>query len=259
MKREVVTVAGQPAKVWLGGAGEPLLLVHGAWGGAALHWEPVWDALARRFRVIAPELPGVGDPDASALASFDAYADWLVELLHTLGAERVWCVGNSLGAAIAWQLAARLGERCAGVVLVNGPPPAMLPGAVRALASSRPGRALFRALFRRLNFSPGVATRGFADPAHVPAELAHTLAAPPAARIETLIDLVLAGARAAAPARPTLLLWGAADRLPATGAGAAKKLGDTLDARLVLLSDAGHCPQLEQPAAFVAALERFAA
>ena len=36
-----VVVQGRPVTVWLGGKGEPLLLLHGAWGGAAIHWAPV--------------------------------------------------------------------------------------------------------------------------------------------------------------------------------------------------------------------------
>ena len=43
-----------PATVWTGGSGEPLLLVHGGWRGAEMHWQRVWERLGESYRVIAP-------------------------------------------------------------------------------------------------------------------------------------------------------------------------------------------------------------
>ena len=43
-----IAIDGRPASVHVGGQGEPLLLVHGGWGGASMHWAPVWDQLAER-------------------------------------------------------------------------------------------------------------------------------------------------------------------------------------------------------------------
>lgn len=43
------------------GAGAPLLLLHGAGGPGP--WRPYQDALAQRFRVIAPDHPGFGASD----------------------------------------------------------------------------------------------------------------------------------------------------------------------------------------------------
>jgi 2-hydroxy-6-oxonona-2,4-dienedioate hydrolase len=243
-------------KVWMGGAGEPLLLLHGGWGGAELHWSPVWDALGERFRVIAPELPGVGDPTTPGLPSFDAYAGWLVELLSAVGVVNVYCVGNSLGGAIAWQLAARLGERCRSVVLVNGLPPRATPALVRALAAVSLGRRLLHAVFQKLNFSSATLARAFADPALAPVELTRVLADPPRAQVDVLLGVFCAGARTAPhPAAPILLAWGEADRLPGTGVSAARQLHRALaGSRLVLVASAGHCPQLERPGEFVEAI-----
>jgi pimeloyl-ACP methyl ester carboxylesterase len=55
---------------------------------------------------------------------------------------------------------------------------------------------------------------------------------------------------------PTLLVWGANDvYLPPAYAAAWQKL--IADAQLVVIPDCGHLPHVEQPAAFVAALEKF--
>ena len=260
MERHDIAMGGGRARVWLGGDGAALLLLHGAWGGAALHWAPVWNALASSFRIIAPELPGVGDDDTPGLPSIDHYASWVEELVTALGVERVLCVGNSFGATIAWQLSARLGARCAGVVLVNGPPPGPTPGWLKSLAQGGVGRKVCRALYRRLSFSPAVVSRAFADTSRAPAELIRTLASPRAAMIETLLDIIAAGATTAPrPHCPILLTWGASDRLPGTGIAKAEALHRELSgSQLVAIPNAGHLPQCEQPSLFVDAIRAFA-
>jgi pimeloyl-ACP methyl ester carboxylesterase len=57
--------------------------------------------------------------------------------------------------------------------------------------------------------------------------------------------------------RPTLLLWGAEDRIvtPAYGEGWAREIAD---AKLTVIPGAGHFPHWEQPAAFVEELSAFA-
>ncbi len=255
-----VEVGGQRSKVWTGGEGEPLLLVHGGWGGAEMHWVPVWERLAERFQVIAPELPGIGDRSLPGLPSFGAYADWLVQLLGSLKVPRVWCIGNSFGAAVVWELAARLGARCRGVVLVNGMPFEM-PLLMRGLAAIAPLRRLLRALYLKLVFSPAVLPRAYADPARAPAELRRVLADPPPAQVDLILGIAYGGARPAPPPSvPTLIAWGEADRLPGTSLETARKLHRSLaDARLVLIRSAGHCPQVERPAEFVEAIASFVA
>ena len=55
-----IEVGARPSRAWVGGEGEMILLVHGGWGGAEMHWSRVWEPLARRFRVIAPICRGSG-------------------------------------------------------------------------------------------------------------------------------------------------------------------------------------------------------
>lgn len=256
-----VDVAAQPSRVWIGGEGEAILLVHGGWGGAEMHWSRVWGPLAERFQVIAPELPGIGDRAQPGLASFDAYADWLVQLLGSLQVPRAWCVGNSFGAAVVWQLAARLGARCRGVVMVNGMPPFEVPPLVRRALSTPPVRQLVTRWYRSVVFGPGIVRRAYADPSLVPAEMTRTLADPPRAQVELLRDLILRGSRTApAPDAPVLVLWVESDRLPGTGLDRAHKVQRSAPgARLVVIPSAGHCPQMERPAEFVQAIEAFVA
>ncbi len=249
---------GRPAKVWTGGEGEPLVLVHGGWGGAEMHWEPVWERFAERYRVIAPELPGVGDRALPALSSIDAYAGWMVQLLDSLGIPHAWCVGNSFGAAVVWDLAARLGPRCRGVVLANGMPFEM-PLLMRGLAAIVPLRRLLRTLYRKLAFSPTILPRAYADPACAPVGLTQVLRDPPPAQLDALFGIAFAGARSAPPpVVPLLIVWGEADRLPGTSRETARKLQRRVaGARVVFMPSAGHCPQVERPREFAEAVTSF--
>jgi 2-hydroxy-6-oxonona-2,4-dienedioate hydrolase len=256
-----VQVGGARAKAWLGGEGEPLVLVHGGWGGAAMHWSPVWERLATRFRVVAPELPGIGDRAVRGLRSFDAYAQWLLGLVEALGLPRVWLVGNSFGATISWQLASRLGPRCRGVVLVNGPPGFETPWLLRGLGAIAPVRRTMRGIYQSKGFGRAALPLAFADPALAPAELVHVLADPPPDHVDVCFEVLMSSrSRAPRPDAPVLLVWGAEDRLPGTRLADARRFERSIpDARLVVIHGAGHCPQVERPEEFVRALAELVA
>jgi pimeloyl-ACP methyl ester carboxylesterase len=91
------------------GAGEPLLLLHG-FTGAWHHWRPLLGELVARYEVIAPTLAGHdgGKPlPAGTALTFTNSADLLEEHLDELGLETVHVVGNSMGGALALELAKR--------------------------------------------------------------------------------------------------------------------------------------------------------
>jgi pimeloyl-ACP methyl ester carboxylesterase len=91
------------------GSGEPLVLLHGL-TGTWHHWRPVLGELAARYEVIAPTLAGhEGGPpfDVSGPRTFAAGADHLERHLDELGVGRAHFVGNSLGGALALELAKR--------------------------------------------------------------------------------------------------------------------------------------------------------
>ncbi len=91
------------------GSGEPVLLVHG-FTGAWHHWRPLLGALSARYEVIAPTLAGHdgGPPFPEGLPmSFAGAADSLELHLDELGVGTAHVVGNSLGGALALELAKR--------------------------------------------------------------------------------------------------------------------------------------------------------
>jgi pimeloyl-ACP methyl ester carboxylesterase len=90
------------------GSGAPLVLLHGL-GSSRRAWDPVIPLLARRFDVIAIDLPGFGDsaplpaPDEPQPA---ALAGAVAGLLDDLGVTAPHLAGNSLGGWVALELAA---------------------------------------------------------------------------------------------------------------------------------------------------------
>jgi pimeloyl-ACP methyl ester carboxylesterase/menaquinone-dependent protoporphyrinogen IX oxidase len=252
------TVAGLEARALVGGRGERLLLVHGGWGGASLHWGPVVAPLAHHFEVIAPDLPGIGRTDQAPLGSVGAYARWLVALMDALEVPDAWCIGNSFGASVACRLASDYPERCRGLVLVNGIPMPATPPVMRRLGERRLAHRLLHTLERRIAYSPQALKRAFADPARVPNELRALVRSGSAPQVDAFVDILVAGGSPIAHGLAPLLLWGADDRLLGTTARSARKLHSSWPgSELALVPRAGHMPQVENPAAFVDALTAF--
>ena len=104
-----------------GGAGAPLLLVHGH-TGARDDFEGVIAALAEDRPVVAVDLPGHGgtegphEPEAYDLG---VQADWLVAFAEAVGLERFHLLGHSMGGLIAQRVALRIPERLASLILMG--------------------------------------------------------------------------------------------------------------------------------------------
>jgi pimeloyl-ACP methyl ester carboxylesterase len=91
------------------GSGPPLVLLHGV-GHHWQAWRPVIDLLGGEFDVIACDLPGFGrsDPLAPGVEpTVPAYVDAVARWLGEAGLQRPHVAGNSMGGAIALELAAR--------------------------------------------------------------------------------------------------------------------------------------------------------
>jgi pimeloyl-ACP methyl ester carboxylesterase len=229
-------------RVGRGGAGAPLLFLHDAWLGAAA--APFHERLAQRFRVILPEHPGYGGGDApSWLDRVADLANFYLDFLETQSLREVHLVGASLGGWIAAELATRNTARLASLTLID-PWGIDVPG----IAGIDPFAATEEPLFRDL----------FVDQAIAAAAVA-TITAPEAE------DALLKGRMMTAKLawqprlhdphlqkwlhridRPTMILWGAGDRLlpPAYGAAWQRAIPKS---RLATVPAAGHLPHIEKP------------
>ena len=256
------------------GDGRPVLvLVHGMAGSSAT-WRAVLPGLARRFTVLAPDLPGHGESDKPPSDySLGASANVLRDFMIALGVERATVVGQSLGGGVAMQLAYQHPQRCERLVLVSsGGLGSEVSWMLRALAL--PGTellmpVLFPSFLREAGnvVSRRLARLGWRAP-HLEQEWrAYVSLTKPDHRpsfLRTLRAVVDASGQTVsahdklylASQLPTLIVWGGRDRIiPVSHASAAH---DAIPgSQLVIFDDSGHFPHTEEPERFVETLAAF--
>lgn len=104
---DVAQVEGVAIHYLTEGQGEPLILLHG-YTQTKHMWRPVIARLSSRYRVIAPDLPGIGDSDIPT-RGFDmsTTAGRIHALSRSLGAHHASVVGHDIGLMVAYAMAAR--------------------------------------------------------------------------------------------------------------------------------------------------------
>ena len=116
------TPCGDGAMVWrVWGGGPPLVLLHGGYG-SWMHWIRNVLPLSRQFRVIAPDLPGLGESATPPEPwTADGLAAIIVEGLRRIvpEGERLHLAGFSFGGVIGGHVAAQLGQRARGFTVVG--------------------------------------------------------------------------------------------------------------------------------------------
>jgi pimeloyl-ACP methyl ester carboxylesterase len=106
------------------GHGAPLILLHG-YAETSLMWKPIIPALAERFMVIAPDLPGIGDSDIPTDGlDMKSAAIRIHALAKSLGVQKAEVVGHDIGLMVAYAYAAQFPTEVTKLVLMD----AFLPG-----------------------------------------------------------------------------------------------------------------------------------
>ena len=120
--QRIETPCGAGTMVWrVWGSGPPLILLHGGYGSWT-HWIGNVLVLARRFTVIAPDLPGLGESStppephtAEGLAAI--IVEGLDIVLSKDAAPHI--AGFSFGGVLGGHVAAQLGDRLRALTLVG--------------------------------------------------------------------------------------------------------------------------------------------
>jgi pimeloyl-ACP methyl ester carboxylesterase len=254
------------------GAGPPVLFIHGlaCWQS----WLENICFFARDHRVIAVDLPGFGaSPVPREPISILGYARILDALCQELGVERAVVVGNSMGGFIGAELAIRFPARVERLCLA--PAIGLNMEWVRAERkkniNSLVENVLFFALLwfavrsdlpvRRPLLRSKLLGLIVAHPERLPGAVilavvrgSGRLVAVPAA-LEAMTRYPIRD-RLSEIACPTLIIWGAEDRLvPVQDADEFEWM--IPDSRKLIYDDTGHMPMLERPDRFNADLRAF--
>ncbi len=109
----------QVALIDEGSSAQTLLLIHGL-GSNAKGWIKNIPELAKKYRVLAVDLPGYGKSDKGYFQfSLPFYATVLTELLETLKIDKATFVGHSMGGQIAMVTSLLFPERVERLVLIS--------------------------------------------------------------------------------------------------------------------------------------------
>lgn len=255
------------------GEGETILLIHGM-AGSAQTWRAIVPQLAKKYRVIAPDLLGHGQSSKPRTDySLGAFAVGLRDLLDELGVRSATVVGHSLGGGIAMQFLYQHPDYCNRLVLISsgglGPDVGWI---LRLLAA--PGAELVMPVIAPspvLRAGNGVkswlSSMGLRSPRGAEIWNAYSSFGDRQTRdafLRTLRSVVdYRGQSVSALNRlrlredlPTLAIWGEDDAIiPVDHAYSA--LEARPDCRLEVLPEVGHFAQVEAPSAVVDIIDDF--
>lgn len=233
------------------GQGEPLLLIHGFPLSSDLY-QPQRAAFTPRFRVITPDLRGMGRSDTpTGTYSVETYADDMVALLDHLGIGRAVVGGMSMGGYILLAMLRRHPDRVEGAIFID----------TKAGADTEEGRAGRRKMAEQARAEgagavadvmlPKMLTeRTRSQQPELAAHVREMMAATPVDGIVGALEALAARADSTEHLQqfdvPALVIVGSEDQV--TPPTEAEKLQQGLPkAQLVVIDGAAHAANLERP------------
>lgn len=248
-----------------GGRGPAVVLLHGFGGSAIWQWRAQVLELVASHRVIVPDLlwfgQSHGDPQDISLAAQVEMVETLIEDLR-LGSVTV--VGSSYGGIVAAQLARRRPELVQKLILTNSPGYVYSASELAAL-EQRFGIEHVEDLLvpRRSDDVARILEMAYHEPPAVPKmflrAIFEVLYLPTGCQQRQLLrqlvrDMQVLMSDAAHYTGSVELIWGQYDRVFPLELG--QKIAEQLGARIQVIENTGHAPNIERPAAFNAALVR---
>lgn len=264
LERKELALADGTRIVYLeGGAGEPLVLLHG-FGATKDHFVPVARYLVAHYRAIVPDLPGFGESSRAPQADYapPAQAARMHEFARALGLARPHVGASSMGGHVALTWAALYPREVASLWL-------LAPGGLWSAPASE-----VRRMIEREGRNP-LLPQSEEDFARLAALVAHDAPYVPRPLLDAMARRRLAHrelerrifgqlvadsveARIRGLATPALAVWGERDRVIHPAAAEVLR-GLMPQTRVALMPEVGHLPMIERPADTAAEYLRFRA
>ena len=236
--------------------GPPVLLIHGIARDGAHDWDELIPVLAKHRRVIAMDLPGFGRSSKEpAQYRPMTYANFIDELIDARVPGDFDLVAHSMGASIAFEVAARHPDRVKHLIVADAA--AILHGQAMSIGQIERSQEKLGAFGKLLN---PVRNLSYDVMGGVPDDLVHRVA----------LGMKGVAAQSAASAlmahdsnpaldairAPTLVIWGSRDEV-ASARGLWILAYRIPGSRRVVIEGAAHTPMLDAPRAFNDLVERF--
>jgi pimeloyl-ACP methyl ester carboxylesterase len=241
-----------------GGAGSPVVLLHGGIECGGAYWAPVMTRLVENHHVVVPDAPGLGESEPVARLDDEAFARWLRELIQLTCETAPTLVAHSLVGTLAARFAAAHGDSLARLIVYAAPGIGRyrMPVGLRLVAmrfAVRPNERNGQR-FERFALLDRERTRR-RDPAWFDSFGAYVLSRARVPHVKrTMRALVKTGTTRVPDAElrrigiPSALLWGRHDRM------APLSLAEAASTRLGwpahVVDHAAHVPHIEQPDEF---------
>ena len=238
--------------------GPTILLIHGS-NSLLQTWEPLVALLGDKYRLVSLDLYGHGltGPSPTDNYSADANIAAAILVLDTVGVDKAYWVGNSMGGWLTWRAGLSVPERTAGLVLIDASGAQVEqkgePYLGARLARSSIGKMLLPEITPRFLVKSSL-EENFAQPERLTE-----------AQVDRYWELLrFPGNRQASVARgntprepekweqvknlkvPVLLLWGEQDKVIPVSHGRAFEAAIP-GSELITYADAGHLPMEETP------------
>lgn len=271
-----VTVGNRRIYVAEAGSGPAVVLLHGGGPGASgvTNYSRNIDALAQRYRVLVPDMPGYGRSSKGIDKSdpFGSLADAMRGMLDELSISTAHLIGNSYGGAAALRLALDTPGRVGKLVLMGpggigttrGLPTAGLNSLLAYYGGTGPSREKLAEFIRNyLVYEGDSVPDELIDLRYAASIDPEVVADPPLSRpsgpfaLRTLWRMDLTrDSRLASLQTPTLILWGRDDKVNRPSGG--PMLQNIMpNAELVMTSRTGHWMQWERADLFNQLVDEF--
>jgi pimeloyl-ACP methyl ester carboxylesterase len=255
-------LGGASTAVLEAGDGPPLVLLQGGIECGGAYWAPVIGPLAEDHRVVAPDLPGLGESEPFARLDAGGFTDWLTALVRETCDERPALVAHSLDGSVAARFAAWHGSVLRRLVIYGAPGIGRyrMPLGLRVVAmrfALRPSERNAERFDRWAFFDYDAFRR--AEPRWLQAFASYTRTRATVPHVKrTMRRLIREGTRRIPDAElarieiPTALVWGRHDRFVPLALAVVAGARHGWPRHVV--EEAGHVPHIERPEAFLEAL-----
>lgn len=250
-----VTIGGIKTEIVTRGQGRPVVFLHPEIGLSPQ--APFLDQLGERFQVVAPALPGYGHTELPrGFSTVDDLAYFVLDLIEARDLRDLVLVGAGIGGWVAAEVATKTTERIGHLVLVNA-------------AGIKTGDRLHRDMLDVFSLPQAeLEALSYHDTAYARFDPKEASDDEVYVRLRNRESTVLFGwspymynpklaGRLHRIRIPTLVLWGASDRVApaAYGSAFANRIPG---ARFDLVENAGRFPHVEQPAELARRIAEFA-